>query len=117
MKDTTSIKGLRIPNNRGVDRVTRAARARAARAIPVGDFPRFAIMIGQWDGGSVVSRYRRAEDATKDASETATLIERIEAMRDFCEGAEGDKRPHPTNVAKLCRDVLTHLKAHEGKGQ
>jgi hypothetical protein len=110
MNDRTSIKRHFIPNNRGVDRQTRAARARAARELPVGAFPRIAIMIGQWDGGAIVGAKRRAEDAVKAVDEEAALIQRLEDMRDFCEGASGDKRPHPSNVARLCRAVLAHLK-------
>jgi hypothetical protein len=34
------------------------------------------------------------------------LRTRLEDMADFCEGAAGDRRPHPNNVAKLCRDIL-----------
>lgn len=34
------------------------------------------------------------------------LRTRLEDMADFCEGASGDRRPHPNNVAKLCRDIL-----------
>lgn len=105
----TDIKSHFIPNNRGVDRPTRAARARAARAHSVGAFPRIAIMIGQWDTGTVVGAYRRPEDAVKAVDEEAALVQRLADMRDFCEGAVGDKRPHPDNVARLCRDVLTHL--------
>lgn len=113
MADTTSIKPLLIPNNRGVDRQTRAARARAAREYPVGAFPRIAIMIGQWDGGSIVGSKRRHEDVVQAIDEQAALIQRLEDMRDFCEGAVGDRRPHPNNVARLCRDVLIALKVQQ----
>jgi len=37
------------------------------------------------------------------------LQKRLEDMRDFCEGAVGTSRPHPNNVARLCRDVLAAL--------
>jgi hypothetical protein len=109
MNDTTSIKAHFIPNNRGVDRQTRAARIRAARTYPVLAFPRIAIMNGQWDGGSIVGAHRHSEDAVEAVGKHDALVKRLEDMRDFCEGAVGDRRPHPANVARLCRDTLEAL--------
>lgn len=60
--DTTSIKPLRVPCLRGVDRPLRAARLRAARLYAPGSMPRHGILLGQWDAGSVVSGQKRSED-------------------------------------------------------
>lgn len=106
----TDIKHHFIPNSRGVDRQTRAARIRAARTYPVGAFPRIAIMIGQWDGGAIVGAHRHSEDAVEATDAHSTLAQRLRDMRDFCLGTEGG-RPHPANVARLCTDVLLHMKA------
>jgi hypothetical protein len=115
MNDTTSIKSHFIPNNRGVDRQTRAARIRAARSHPVGAFPRIAIMIGQWDGGSIVGAFRRAEDAVEVVGKHDALVKQLEDMRDFCTGTEGT-RPHPSNVARLCIAVLGVLQPEKHHG-
>ncbi|MFL5900923.1 MAG: hypothetical protein ACJ75S_06955 [Solirubrobacterales bacterium] len=109
MNDTTTIKRLQIPNNRGVDRQTRAARIRAARTYAIHSIPRIAIMLGQWDRGAIVSAQRHSEDAVEVVGKHDALVKRIEDMRDFCEGADGNKRPHPANVARLCRDMLEAL--------
>jgi hypothetical protein len=109
MNDTTSIKALHIPNNRGVDRQTRAARIRAARTYPVKAFPRIAIMTSQWDRGSIVGAHRHSGDAVEAVGKHDALVKRLEDMRDFCEGATNHQRPHPANVARLCRDMLEAL--------
>lgn len=104
----------RVPALRGIDRVLRGARLRAARQYANGTIPRNAILNGQWDGGAIVGAMKRAEDAITIVTEQEPLLQRLEEMRDFCEGAAGSKRPHPTNVARLCRDVLEHLKGISG---
>lgn len=114
MKNRTEIKSQLIPNNRGVDRQTRAARIRAARARPVGSFPRVAIMNGQWDRGSVVGGFRHSGDSVEAIGKHDGLIQRLEDMRDFCLGATGDKRPHPNNVARLCADAIAALETEHG---
>lgn len=116
MTARTEIKTRLIPNNRGVDRQTRVARIRAARAQPIGAFPRVAIMNGQWDRGSLVGAYRRAEDSVEAIGKHDGLIKRLEDMRDFCLGASGDQRPHRNNVARLCVDAIAALKPETNRG-
>lgn len=108
MTSRTEIKTSLIPNNRGVDRQTRAARIRAAREYPVHAFPRVAIMNGQWDRGSIVGARRHSEDSVEAIGRHDGLIKRLEDMRDFCTGT-GDQRPHPGNVARLCIDAIEAL--------
>lgn len=116
MTNRTEIKTSLIPNNRGVDRQTRAARIRAAREYPVHAFPRVAIMNGQWDRGSIVGARRHSEDSVEAIGRHDGLIKRLEDMRDFCLGAVGDKRPHPQNVARLCVDAIEALKPEKRRG-
>ena len=115
MTSRTEIKTSLIPNNRGVDRQTRAARIRAARSQPVGAFPRVAIMNGQWDRGSIVGAFRHSEDSVEAIGRHDGLIKRLEDMRDFCLGATGDTRPHPNNVARICVDAINALKPEKTK--
>lgn len=56
-----AVSHKRVPCLRGIDPDLRRARLIAARTYPVGAVPRYAIMMGHWDLGRVVSQGGRKE--------------------------------------------------------
>jgi len=49
-----AVSHKRVPCLRGLDWELRAKRCRAARKYAVGALPRYAILMGHWDHGSIV---------------------------------------------------------------
>ena len=56
---TGEVRDRVLPCTRGVDDDVRRARLLAARSYTPRSLPRVAIMLGHWDGGSIVGAGRR----------------------------------------------------------
>lgn len=61
------VRELRIPRTRGLDPELRRKRLLAARHYPPGAIPRFAILMGHWDGGLIVASAGQFLEGKKDA--------------------------------------------------
>lgn len=66
----TAIRPHAIPCTRDLPSSLRRARLQAARCYARGSIPRFAILLGHWDGGRVVNHRRDVSDGDEGQPES-----------------------------------------------